>query len=173
VFGYADVSPTLLLGDLNADNDVDDPEDDPQIAPGLFYSAPDDPFVVGASEGSGGGDAFDIAWAIDPVTETPANLDGFDFIRITVAVSIVDQALLEKSTEIDAVADVLAALSADLDGDGDVDGSDFAAFGQCYAGANVPPAPICPPDVDADLDFDGDVDLADFAVFAAQFTGSQ
>jgi hypothetical protein len=176
VFGYADVSPTLILGDFNADNDTDDPEDDPLIAPERFYTVPDDPVVVGVVVGgggvAGGGDAFDIAWAIDAATGQPADLDGFDFIRVTVAVNAVDPLLGEKSAEIDAVADVLPALSADLDGDGDVDVADFAAFGQCYAGAEVPPASSCPVDTDADLDFDGDVDPADFAILSAQYTGS-
>jgi hypothetical protein len=65
------------------------------------------------------------------------------------------------------------ALVGDLDGDGDVDLSDFALFGQCFGGANNPPAGSCAPGVDADLDGDTDVDLTDFAVFAQNFTGSQ
>jgi hypothetical protein len=60
----------------------------------------------------------------------------------------------------------------DFDVDGDVDLSDFALFAQCFAGADNPPAPGCPPGVDADLDGDGDVDLTDFAVFAQNFTGA-
>jgi hypothetical protein len=66
-----------------------------------------------------------------------------------------------------------APLTGDLDGDGDVDAADFAAFAQCFGGANNPPAGSCPPSVDADLDGDGDVDGADFAIFAQNFTGSQ
>lgn len=172
VFGYADVCPTLILGDFNADNDTDDPEDDPLIAPERFYTVPDDPVVVGVVVGGGGGDAFDIAWAIDAATGAAADLDGFDFIRITVAVNSVDPLLGEKSAEIDAVADVIPAMSADLDGDGDVDLADFAAFARCFGGAGSPPPASCPLDVDADLDFDGDVDLSDFAILSAQFTGS-
>lgn len=60
--------------------------------------------------------------------------------------------------------------AADVDGDGDVDLGDFALFGQCFGGPNLPPAPGCP--VDADVDNDGDVDLADFALFGQQFTGA-
>jgi hypothetical protein len=60
----------------------------------------------------------------------------------------------------------------DFDGDGDVDLADFALFGQCFGGANLPPAGACPPGVDADLDDDGDVDLSDFAAFAQNFTGA-
>jgi hypothetical protein len=61
---------------------------------------------------------------------------------------------------------------ADFDGDGDVDLTDFAAFGQCFAGAGNPPAPGCPAGVDADFDNDGDVDLSDFATFAQNYTGA-
>lgn len=67
----------------------------------------------------------------------------------------------------------LADLLGDLDGDGDVDLSDFALFAQCFGGANLPPSGSCPAGVNADLDGDTDVDLTDFAVFAQNFTGSQ
>jgi len=60
----------------------------------------------------------------------------------------------------------------DLDGDGDVDLSDFTSFQLCFGGSNNPPAPTCPPGADADLDGDGDVDLADFLIFQQNFTGS-
>jgi hypothetical protein len=63
-------------------------------------------------------------------------------------------------------------LTADFDGDGDVDLADFASLSQCFGGSLNPPAPGCPAGVDADLDDDGDVDLADFAGFSQQFTGS-
>lgn len=63
-------------------------------------------------------------------------------------------------------------LAGDFDGDGDVDLADFAAFGQCFGGSGLPPAPGCPAGVDADLDGDGDVDLSDFAIFAQNFTGA-
>ena len=93
IFGYAEYSPTLLLGDLNADHVVDDQT----ILPEEFYTVPDDPLEVGMTPGSGGGDAFDIAWAIDPATGKSANLPGFDFIRITSAVNVAFVALGEKS----------------------------------------------------------------------------
>jgi len=62
--------------------------------------------------------------------------------------------------------------AGDLDGDGDVDLSDFVSFQLCYGGSNNPPAATCPAGVDADLDGDGDVDLADFLIFQQNFTGS-
>lgn len=102
IFGYAEYSPTLVLGDLDADNVVDDP----LIIPEEFYTVPDDPMTVGITPGSGGGDAFDIAWAIEPLTGLPAGLPGFDFIRITNGVNTIVGPLGELSPEIDAVADV-------------------------------------------------------------------
>lgn len=70
------------------------------------------------------------------------------------------------------VEQVVTVPSADFDGDGDVDISDFAVFAQCFGGTFNPPGPVCPPGVDADLDGDGDVDLTDFARFAQRFTGA-
>lgn len=102
IWGLADHTPTLLLGDLNADNLIDDPA----ALSELFYTRPDDPFTVGITPGSGGGDAFDIKWAVNPATGAPANLTGFDFIRITTAVNAVHPTLGEVSAEIGAVADV-------------------------------------------------------------------
>lgn len=100
VWGVADQTPTLLLGDMTADDVVDVP----WMGPEWFYTRPDDPMTVGISPGSGGGDAFDIAWAIDPGTGLPALLPGFDFIRITTAVDVVHPLLGEISAEIGGVA---------------------------------------------------------------------
>ncbi len=102
IFGYAEYSPTLILGDMDADNIVDDPV----ITPEEFYTVPDNPMTVGVTPGSGGGDALDIAWAIDALTGLPADLPGFDFIRITNGVNTIVGPLGELSPEIDAVADV-------------------------------------------------------------------
>lgn len=99
-YGYADMSPVLVLGDLNADNIVEDPA----ALPETFYTRPDNPFVVDIRPGSGGGDAFDIAWAFDPVTGEPANLDGFDFIRISTGANALTGIFGEISTEVSAVA---------------------------------------------------------------------
>lgn len=102
VWGYADLSPTLRLGDLDGDDRVDDPS----ISPERFYTVPDDPSRVGTDPGSGGGDAFDIAWAVDPATGAPAGLRSFDFIRITNATNVVMGPFGERSAEICGVADV-------------------------------------------------------------------
>ncbi|MEZ6233912.1 MAG: hypothetical protein R3B68_06960 [Phycisphaerales bacterium] len=99
--GIADHTPTLLLGDTTADNVIDDAS----IAPAAFYTVPDDPFSVGITPRSGGGDAFDIAWAVDPATGQPANLPGFDFIRLTTAIDSIDPLFGEVSAEIGGVAD--------------------------------------------------------------------
>ena len=104
IFGYAEYSPTLILGDTDADDVVDDAT----ITPEVFYTAPDDPTTTGITLGSGGGDAFDIAWAIDPLTGLPAGISGFDFIRITNGVNAIVGILGELSPEIEAVADVTA-----------------------------------------------------------------
>lgn len=131
IFGYAEYTPTLFLGDMNADNTIDLPE----MLPEDFYTVPDDPFYVGMSPGSGGGDAFDIAWAVHPITGMPANLTGFDFIRLTTAV-YVDIDLVgpigEKSAEIDAVTDVKPDPFGDYDDDGDIDLLDVAELQICF-----------------------------------------
>ncbi len=163
IYGYADFTPTLVLGDLDADDVVDDTS----MTPDAFYTVPDDPLTVGISPESGGGDAFDIAWAIDPLTGEPANLIGFDFIRITGAVYAVSPTFGEKSPEIDAVADVSPDPFGDYDSDGDIDLADFAGVQVCFAGAGAPP-PGCEV---LDRDGDGTVDATDVAAFVARFTG--
>lgn len=165
-YGYGDLSPTLLLGDYSgasgaaSDNTLSDPEDNPAIDPGAFYTAPDDPFTTGVDPGSGGGDAFDIDWAIDAATGEPANLAGFDFIRISTGAHAVVGPLGEVSVEIDAVADVRpASVAADLNGDGLVNGADLAALLANWNGAG-----------DADLNGDGVIDGADLATLLANWS---
>lgn len=60
--------------------------------------------------------------------------------------------------------------SSDLDGDSDVDLTDFVVFGMCFNGPNraYPGLTYCP---QADFNSDADVNLADFGVFAACFNG--
>ncbi len=94
-WGYAKLNPTALP---YRDN----------------YLRPDDPKAVGLTKRSGGGDAFDIAWAVD-VNDQPANLDQFRFIRLSSYISRPMGALGMCSPDIDAVADV----APDIDSDGD------------------------------------------------------
>lgn len=101
-WGYADMNPTLLLGDLNADNIIDDPN----LGPEDFYTVPDDPRIEGITPGSGGGDGFDIAWAVDPLTGQSAHLRGIDFVRITTAVDAQNGPFGEVSAEVGSVAAV-------------------------------------------------------------------
>jgi len=132
-----------------------------------------DPFEVGMTPGSGGGDAFDIAWAIDPATGLPADLPGFDFIRITTAVNAVDfgdpkqPATFEKSAEIDAVADVTPDPFGDADEDDDLDLVDVAALQECFASVDVA-GDWCGP---LDRQPDGLVDLIDAASVLNRLTG--
>ncbi len=157
-FGYADMSPTLLLGDTNADGIVDDPA----MLPEDFYTVPDDPMTTDIDPGSGGGDAFDIAWAIDPATGDQANLGGFDFIRITTAVDSINGSLGEVSTEIDAVAIVRSVSTtciADVNGDGVLTPADFTAWLAAYQ--NMDPA--------ADQNGDGMITPADFTAWLNNF----
>lgn len=96
-WGYADMSPTQQP---YLDN----------------YVRSDDPKKTGLTPRSGGGDAFDIAWAVD-ATGQPANLQRFHFIRIWTLVR--NGGLGAVTTEIDAVVD--AAPDMDTDGDGVLD----------------------------------------------------
>lgn len=131
-FGLADVSPTAILGDLDGDN----VSNDPLVSPGDFYTVPDDPGAVGLSPGSGGGDAVDIATAIDPLTGAPANLAWIDFVRITTAVNAINPPLGEMSTEVSAVADVGPRYTADWNLDGAVGVQDIFDFLADYFAAD-------------------------------------
>ncbi len=124
VWGYADLAPTLLLGDTGADNTVADPNADPA----LFYTIPDDPLTIGVSPGSGGGSAIAIRWAVDPSTGLPAHLDRIDFVRISTGINAVHPILGEISTEIGAVADVRPVSSPDWNADGAITTQDIFDF---------------------------------------------
>jgi prepilin-type N-terminal cleavage/methylation domain-containing protein/prepilin-type processing-associated H-X9-DG protein len=94
-WGYAELSPTL--------------------APYLDnYVRPDDPLTVGMTARSGGGDAFDIAWAIKQ-DGSLANLAAINYVRISPFIDRNDST----SPEIMAVVDV--APNIDTDGDGILD----------------------------------------------------
>ena len=64
-----------------------------------------------------------------------------------------------------------ASVLADVDGDGDVDGTDFAFFAACFNKSNNPPRSGCSPDQIAAFDFDNDNDIdgIDFTTFASCF----
>ncbi|MCH7925041.1 MAG: hypothetical protein IIC51_05865 [Planctomycetes bacterium] len=162
IFGYGDYTPTLVLGDLDADNLVDDAT----ITPESFYTTPDDPMTVGITRGSGGGDAFDIAWAIDPDTGESAELPGFHFIRLTSGVNVLTN-LGEKSPEIDGVADVAPDPFGDADQDGDIDLFDVAELMICFQSGDSSS------DSCALLDFDDNqsIDLEDFRALVPRMTG--
>ncbi|MCW5766586.1 MAG: hypothetical protein KIT68_11500 [Phycisphaeraceae bacterium] len=143
VWGYADCTPALSLGDFDGDGVIDRPD----VGADVFYTKPDDPFRVGIAAGSCGGDAFDIAWAVDG-DGLPANLPGFDFIRITTAVDALAGVFGEVSVEIGGVAEVRPWLIADLaaDGgdpfagpDGFLTGEDFDVFIVAFFGALTRP----------------------------------
>jgi len=105
-WGYAEMSPTL--------------------APYLDnYVRPDDPLVVGMTPRSGGGDAFDISWAIAQ-NGSPAGLTQFRYIRLSPFISR-SMSVGSASPEIMAVADV--APNVDSDGDGILDDYELRVAG--------------------------------------------
>jgi hypothetical protein len=167
VWGYADSSPTLLLGDRSGatgssnDNQLTDPEDMPGMLPGCLYTVPDDPMTIGIDPYSGGGDAFDIDWAVNPSTGLPAGLDGFNFVRIRTGQNGINGPLGEISAEIDAVSDVRAI--GDLNGDNRVDGADLGLLLGAW-GTNQP----C-----SDLDRDGVVNGADLGLLLGNWEPDQ
>ncbi len=165
-WGYADLSPVLPVGDLSGaagapgEGGLDDPEDLAGIDAGSFYTYPDDPLTVGIDAGAPGGDAFDIAWAVNPQTGEPADLPGFDFIRIRTGVDALLGPLGELSTEIDGVADVRAL--GDFDGDDLVGPADLAALLSAWGGI----------DIRKDLNADGTIGAADLAALVASWGGA-
>jgi hypothetical protein len=161
IYGYAEYMPTLVVGDLNGDDTVDDP-DYPMVT---FYTTPDDPRSTGVTAGSGGGDAFDIAWAV-AADGRPADLQSFDFIRLTTASHVVHPVLGEISAEIDAVADVAPDPRGDCDADGDIDLVDHACVQAC-AGASIRVAGCAP----LDEDLDGVIGRSDIAAWTRRLTG--
>ena len=167
VWGYADFNPVLILGDLDADNSIDDP----YMQPDDFYTVPDDPLEVGISPRSGGGDAFDIAWAIDAATGEPANLDGFDFIRITNGENYVAGPFHEKSPEIGAVADVRPG-AGDMNCDGVVSNFDIDPFVDALTDPELyeQEHPDCNR-MNADVNGDGTVDNFDIDPFVDLIVG--
>lgn len=92
----ADCSPVLVRGDLGGLGPAPSPDDDgndgvddyPSIPPLFFYGYADRPGDRGIDPGSGGGDAMDLAWAVDPGAGwAPVELDGVRWVKIVSASS--------------------------------------------------------------------------------------
>ena len=172
IWGYADCTPTMVLGDIDGDG----VRDDAMITAEEFYTRPDDPLAVGISPGSGGGDAFDIDWAVDAATGLPANLPGIDFVRIVCGVDRINGVFGEISTEIGGIAEArIASIPArrladiaggEMGGDGIVDGTDFVAFVNAFGAADLLA------DVAGGVPSGGDgvVDGTDFIAFINSFS---
>ncbi len=96
LWGYVDVNPTMPPYKDN-------------------YLKPDNPFTIGIDLGTGGGDVFDIAWAVDE-NGNLANINEFNFLRISTIPNILDPAYGYYTTEIMAVADVAPNIDTDNDG---------------------------------------------------------
>lgn len=124
---YAEYSPTLLLGDLNGDNEIDVPDMEPEdfytVPDRLTFEGDDQSYLVDAN--SGGGDAIDLR---DAVVQTSAGvpyvdalgrmhyayLDQVDFVRLRDARYGDGHAVVGPVTaEIDAVADAKANLKGE------------------------------------------------------------
>ncbi len=87
----------------------------PTLAPYLDnYVRPDNPLAVGMTPRSGGGDAFDIAWAIAQ-NGAPAGLTQFQYVRLSPFVSR-SMSVGTASPEIMAAADVAPSVDSDTDG---------------------------------------------------------
>lgn len=112
IWGYADCTPTIALGDLDSDGEIDAPS----LSAERFYTVPDDARRVGIDRFSGGGDAIDISTAIDAATAAPANLISIDFVRISTGVNATSAALGPISTEISGVSRVIVRARADVAG---------------------------------------------------------
>lgn len=109
-WGYCDVTPALLLGDLtgedgNGGNSTGDAEDYPGIDPVYFYTVPDTHGDLGIDPGSGGGDAIKLEWAVAPDTFEPVTLGRVSWIKIASA-TLLTGILGEYSCEVDAVVRV-------------------------------------------------------------------
>ncbi|MCX8066154.1 MAG: hypothetical protein N3G21_13460 [Candidatus Hydrogenedentes bacterium] len=95
LWGYVDLSPTMPPYKDN-------------------YLRADNPLKVGIDFGTGGGDAFDISWAVDEFGN-PVNLDEISFIRVSTIPNILDPIFGYYTTEVMAIADVAPLIDSDGD----------------------------------------------------------
>ena len=130
VFGYADCTPTMTLGDFDGDGEPDRLDADAT----WFYTVPTDPRKTAILLFSGGGEAVDIGSAVTPAG-APAGLDRVDFMRIRTGLNRISNVFGESSTEVGGVAEVRARKRADIGSqgglagpDGLLDNNDFVVF---------------------------------------------
>ncbi|OQB32141.1 MAG: hypothetical protein BWY07_02066 [Candidatus Hydrogenedentes bacterium ADurb.Bin170] len=90
------------------------------------YMRPDNPFETGITEGSGGGDAFDIAWAVDDAGN-PAGLSRIHFVRLCAFIAGSHGPLGAVTPEVVGIAAI--ARDVDTDGDGILDDYEVRAAG--------------------------------------------
>ncbi len=107
-----------------------------------------------------------IEWYGNPYMHTPQdNVDMPDYIDYNYATQITRGVV---GFLVDHAGVQVLIPDADFDGDGDVDGDDFAQFELCFAGSG---SPVDPPCNFFDLEADGDVDCVDWRIFEALWTG--
>jgi hypothetical protein len=95
---------------------------------------PDDPGEAGITEGTAGGDAFDLTAAVDPATGAAVSLPYVDFVRITCAVDGVAPVVGRYHAQVDAVSLVRPRIPGDVDMDGQVTVLDAAHTARAVAG---------------------------------------
>jgi hypothetical protein len=132
-WGYADCSPTMVLGDMDGDGTADVEG----MNPARFYTNPprSDRSGGAVTAWSGGGDAVALENAVD-ASGQPAALPEIDFVRIRSAVvSSFASPFGESSVEVGGVAKVVVRARADMAGqggalgpDGVIDNNDFIVF---------------------------------------------
>jgi hypothetical protein len=119
--GIANPSPSLAGNVFNANTDGNEFDwGYSDMSPSIQqyrdnYIRPDDPLKVGLTPFSGGGDAFDIAWAVNS-DRTPANLSQIHFIRINAFINGVVSGFGTVAPEISAAVDVDPLADTDEDG---------------------------------------------------------
>jgi hypothetical protein len=101
----------MALGDLtgsdgsDGENRLDNAEDYPGIEAVYFYTVPDTHGDSKIDPGSGGGNAIDIAWAVDPSDFSAAGLDRVTWIKV-VSGSAETGSLGDFSCEVDSITRV-------------------------------------------------------------------